>query len=249
MILYALSENTAAGDVLKKYGLDGKLENPTQRRSQKGPADGPCVLVSDLDAKRVVYKPDEQTWIESIDKKYMLGVWNDQRPGPLELARDRQLRGHSVMLADGNNWLVPVIRAIDGGSRLPASLILGDKGQVVCLPEVGYSELSASTEALWRDFEIELGWTPETEKLTEAERLELCKLDAAARLILAAKVLNLNYRVGIDELNLLRLISTTNLSQILQAILDWPTFEVMEADKKKRTPLEPLEAVEIRTDP
>jgi len=79
---------------------------------------------------RLRYRANEQTWRDG--GAYAVGMWNDDRPGPEELARPRQIYGHPVRLA-GGDWTIPPIRlaaCADGmanvdldGEPVPAWLI------------------------------------------------------------------------------------------------------------------------------
>lgn len=65
-------------------------------------------------AGNCVYREAEQEWRKSPiggdEATWWLGWWKADPPTPDDLARERQIQGHLVELADGNRWLIPVAR-------------------------------------------------------------------------------------------------------------------------------------------
>ena len=77
---------------------------------------------------------DNQTWDVCADTGCFVGYWNDRRPTPADLARPQQLRGYPAELADGESWIVPLVRNWDDGSRafdcaLPVTMKCGPDGK------------------------------------------------------------------------------------------------------------------------
>lgn len=201
-------------------GIFGKVEI-SQRYSTAGPG-GECVLFAsaDIDVKLLHFsirspkdKPDEQTWKKGINGKYHIGFYNGSPPTERILQRKKQLAGHEVELADGNKWLVPVARIITGKSALPQSLILGKNGEVFTEALPKYTQFSSKVEKLWEDFSSEIEGEKKQPKLTFKEQLQL-----------AVEALAFNYRVGMDEVNILKLFTTQNFGEVLAAIIDIPTL-------------------------
>ena len=228
--IYAIENVKMVGpSQLEEAGLNGIFETEiSQRYSAAGPA-GECVLLAaaDIDVKLLHYKPDEQTWKKSIDGKFHIGLYKGRPPTEQNLQRKKQLAGHEIELADATKWLVPVARIITGGTALPQSLILGKNGEVFTEALPKYARFSAKVEKLWEDFQCENNWKQGRPKLSITERMEF-----------AIEALGFNYKVGPNEVNLLKLITTENLSEILAAIIDLPTIlEVSKqmADEKKNT--------------
>lgn len=198
----------------------------SQRGTAQGPGGGDCMLVCiGGDTKQLYFKPKEQNWTESMNGQYRVGFTNDNKPTEEILRRKKQLAGHEVEMGDSGKWLVPVARIIGGGSMLPASLVLGKKGEVVREELPQYAQFSAKAEGLWEDFRVENKWKKGEIKLTVAKRMTL-----------AAEALAWNYHIGTEEINLLKLITTQNLGEIMAAIIDVPTLvkvsEEMENQKK-----------------
>jgi len=226
---------------LKAAGLAGIFEGVvySQRGTAQGPGGGDCTLVCiGEETKQLYFKPEEQTWQQSLNGKYYVGIINGEKPTEEELRRKKQLAGHEVELApsafsrkqeEGAKWLVPVARIIGGGSILPQSLILGKNGEVVTEELPQYAEFSAKAGKLWEDFQIE-------NKLAEGE----LKLTVAERMTFAIEALAWNYHIGTEEVNLLKLITSINLGEIMSAIIDVPTLvavmKQMETEKKNADP-------------
>ena len=207
-------------DDLADLGLDPVIRRPyTCRGSADGPA-GQCTVLSSGDGKLTRYAPADQVWTPSINGDYWVGYYQDDRPIAKELERSEMLDGHFVTLDDGGKWLIPVVRCIDGGCGLPASVSLHKDGQVLTKPLSKYSGLCAAAGALFDDFMAELKKTGEPPKL-----------DTAGRIKLAIDCLAWNYHVSADEINALEILTTQNLSKIFLAILDMPSLE-----SKKKLP-------------
>jgi len=228
--LYAIANiNTVKAAVLNTAGLTGIFGQMPycQRYTTKGPGGQACSLISLGEAgDKLHFKPEQQHWQKSMNGKYQLGFYNDDRPTERDLQRKRQMAGHEVELADGGKWLVPIARMFSGGSTLPQSLILGKNGEVITEELSEYAEFSSRVGQLWEDFQCENKWKEGNPKLTATERIQL-----------AIEALAWNYHTEADEVNLLKLITTQNISEILTAIIDIPTLmeaaKQMEDEKKK----------------
>lgn len=208
---------------IEAAGLMGIFSERLQDYSQRGAGDRTLLCLGG-DASRLSYEPKEQAWQKARNGKYEIGIINADRPTEEQLRRKRQLAGHYVELGDGGKWLVPVARIITGGSMLPATLILGSNGEVVTKEMPQYAQFSAKAEKLWEDFQIE-------NKLIEGE----LKTTIAERMLIAAEALAWNYHLGMDEVNMMGLLTTENLSKVLRAIIDVPTLEEVIKETKKKT--------------
>jgi len=203
-------------------------ETITQRECYRGPGGGKGLLLRYGDGLPN-YDAGAEHWQQSHNGKYWLGFDPEKPPREKDLRRQVQLDGHLVKLHDEADWLVPLARFLGGGSSLPASLIMGKNGELITEALPRYAGFSGRAEKLWHDFMIENN---------EAEG-EL-EFDAAGRFNLAVEALVWNYRVGIEEVNALRLLGTDNLGQVMAAVIDVPTLqqkaEEMAASKKKEDP-------------
>lgn len=216
---------------LDEAGLTGIFDKVeiSQRYSTIGPGGKECVLLmgAGKDTKLLYFRPKEQNWQKSMNGKYWLGFYTDDRPTERDLRRKRQLAGHEIELADGDRWLIPTARMLSGGSTLPQSLILGKNGEVLTEELSEYAQFSSKVGQLWEDFQCENKWKEGELKLTVTERMRL-----------AIEALAWNYHIGVDEANLLKLITTQNISEILAAIIDVPTLirvsEEVQAEKRKQ---------------
>lgn len=228
--LYAIENGSmVTGEMIKASGLSHAFDEDidiTQGSIESGgPNNGKCVIFSAGQANKCRYKPAAQSWQKSNNGKFWLGVYNDDRPRPEELAVSVQLAGHWVKLEDGNKWLVPVARQIVGGSALPKSLVLGANGEVVEKQLPKYAGFWSRVEKLWNDFLV-------TNKMEKDGKIQLTM---AQRMQLAAEALGFNYRIGIDEINMLSMLTTQNMSKIEAAIIDIETAVLImkELNKKK----------------
>jgi hypothetical protein len=222
--------NIVNSSVIDKFGLSyaiSPLDEFTQRQAAGPDGDGMLLCLGN-NAERLFFKPDEQVWAKCGN--YYVGHYKNELPVESALRRKRQLAGHYVELADGERWLIPIARIISGGSALPQSLILGDNGEILTGEMPQYAGFSAKAQKLWQDFRIENKWDEGTPQLTAKDRMELA-IDALAW----------NYRIGRIEVNMLHLLTTQNLAELMAVIIDVPTLMEMaqrlESDKKKDVPV------------
>jgi len=113
-----------------------------------------------------------------------------------------------------------------------SSLILGKNGEVFIEELPQYAGFGAKAEKLWADFLNE----------NSEKKKEEPELSVPERMAFAIEALAWNYHIGTEEVNLLKLITTQNLSEIMAAIIDVPTLvkvakERMEAEKKNKGPV------------
>lgn len=163
------------------------------------------------------YYPDTQEWRKC--GAFWLGWYRDETPGPQVLERNELIGGHRVKLCDGNEWLVPVARSFPNGTCLPERILIGPDGEWIkeIIPE--YVAMSQKAEVIWKSAES-------TGEFTET-------FEESADMALMA--LSINYRIGRHEVGALELFTTQNLSDVLLALVDWPTVEwLLKEDSKKK---------------
>lgn len=219
--IYAIPKVTSISDRLfEQIGLADVMNetDPAQRQfrhSSKGPGGQDCTLLMVSDNTKLLrFNPDEQTWTISRNEKFWVGFYNDDRPTEIILRRRMQLAGHEVELQDASKWLIPVARILTGASALPQSLFIDGQDEIIKMPLQKYAEFTHKVDKLWDDFRNE----------TDPKSKEEPKLSTADRMHLAAEALAFNYHVGLDETNMLGLITTQNLIEIMEAIIDVPTL-------------------------
>jgi len=184
------------------------------RSSSNGPA-GTCSIICSDGSDRCRYDPDAQVWTKSVSGDWWVGYYKSEKlPTEKELRRKTMMEGHKIPLIDGQEWIVPAIRLLNGGSGLPESIQIDDCGKFVTKALSQYERISGAAERLFQDFRIEAGIDPG--EMT---------LEANDRIGLAIDAISLNYCVGIDEVMILSLLTTTNLSSIMSAILDLPSLQ------------------------
>lgn len=136
----------------------------------------------------------------------------ENRPGPKDLTGKNIYTGHPVMLADGNEWLIPAAR------HLPRE---------VRYDETGWNEGAVTPEhkiffdkslRVWDDFI----------KLSEKKPTEELSVDVKEGYEIAAMALSIHYRVRAPEISLLGLFTSGtsgNQADVLRAIVDLPFIE------------------------
>ncbi|MBE3131958.1 MAG: hypothetical protein IMZ55_00665 [Acidobacteria bacterium] len=219
------------------YALDGCAVSAVGVTG--GPDGGSGQLLTRDDPQRpalVGYYPAKQTWRKvaqspipnpqsPIPNHPWIGLTTAEPPGPDDLQRRDALAGHTVRLGDGRLWTVPIARAHaeDDASvwrwyqRLPETCELDEQGQWVRGQVVArYRELWDLAAAWWEAF-LMGGQRDETAEGT------VMRFDFAGSADAAVRILACNYRIGRMEAAMLGLLDERSVSEILGAVIDWPT--------------------------
>jgi hypothetical protein len=175
---------------------------------------------------------------ESVEKQIpkekwpWVGMYTADGPRPEELQRRQLLDGHWVRLGDNRKWLIPVARGCSENAEgnlvchnnLPTALDLDDAGKWV------RGTVVKAYEALWQVGERwfttrQRAWagTLAEGDAAEEETTELL-IDFPDVTVAAVVALSANYRLGPAEAVLLELFTEQNVVEIMQAVVDWPTW-------------------------
>jgi hypothetical protein len=178
--------------------------------------DGPCgngVLLGG-GGQPPLYLPESQDWMEG--ERYWVGCDRSLPPGPDELARLDGLPGYETKLGDGRDWIVPRLlewnadrRTPDAPCHLPArqtmqNVLTGGTARLVLRPR--FREASEIASKAFEGFAHQ----------------RTAPFDAL--FIAAAKLLSVNYRLGVEEINLLGLFDPTLVMRVLTRSFDYPAF-------------------------
>lgn len=218
----------------KEHGLAHAFTDApgvTPRPVTRGPLNnGPGVVVAVSGAQvdtRVGYYDDKQRWRKLPGSEVCVGVFRDDLPGPANLARPQQLPGHLVTMGDHRQWLAPIARGWNADmnnpgwfNALPRRSTLNDEGEWVRGDVVeSYADLWTIAEA-WNDEvrrQFSTADVPETDEPITIQ-FEFADVHSSALTALSA-----NYRLGAAEADLLGLLSERSASDVLFALIDWPT--------------------------
>ena len=175
------------------------------------------------------YFPERQRWVEFTgpDKQplYWAGYETASPPRPVDLIRPRTIPGMAARLADGNDWIVPLVHSQIAGelfTSLPRTLRCGAAGQAYLQADDSYAEIVADSARLWETVATPTAQWP----LSELETL-----------LFDVRLLAINYRLGLVECSALGLLNTLcKFAPIYVALgLDAVGAET-EAQKKTDTP-------------
>ncbi len=168
------------------------------------------------------YYPDQQTWNEVQNEQgetlYWLGMETDNPPKPEDVIRKKTIGGHPVELEDGNIWSIPAVHA--RMTTIPNRFVVGPKGDVSLVSIGGYDELMADAEG-WFDV-VKEGKEYFVEDLFEY----------------ATKLLNVNYRMGMHEVSMARLLTDrkdVNELKIIGASIGLPDLKAETESVKKKS--------------
>lgn len=133
------------------------------------------------------YAPDRQTWAR-VGERCWVGMERESPPEPADLVRQRTVDGRRFVLADGREWLVPKLRSY-----------LADVGFVVALPC-----RAQRVDGCWVQGPVLPEWEhADAVALRLMEMVLTPGVRQADALDLVADLLQINYRVGREELGLL----------------------------------------------
>jgi hypothetical protein len=216
--IYAVKkQNRPVGEVVAASGLSARLPQYDCRDASRGPAEGGWWILSALPSDNY-YHPEQQVWHKSVEGDWWVGVDREQKPTPAELIRDKYLTGYNVELGDGNKWIVPVARYFDGKNPLPATMIIGEGGEVEYKPLLQYKWLWDAANRIW-----DADYKQTDEQVETKERIMIC-----------IKALAINYRIGIDEANMLGLFTADTLARCTEAIVDGPRIRIISDSLKQK---------------
>lgn len=166
---------------------------------------------------------DKQTWRkmpgERLGAPVYVGVWNEAKPGPGELAKPG-LPGYVIRLLDGSEWAIPLVRHYRDDKHsvcLPKLMDFDEEGNPTSGEVVAqYRHLVELTQPVVDDLLAVYGLGPEQEKtLTRQQTAKI-----------AIELLSVNYRVSIAELALLEVIpDDSTVDAICASACDWLELE------------------------
>lgn len=236
-LLYFVSGRTGIVNptVAKELGLGYAFSGCgiSSAHADDGPGSKPGMVFGASGAD-VRYKPKRQVWQpypgkeeeeKEDEEKLFLGMWKDSPPGPEYFERKQQFDGHMVKLTDGNEWLVPVARAVDGTTPLPRPLKRGAGGWVPGeQPLAQYRDIFGHACRVWDQLASNNG--------QPKEKKEEIVISLDEEVDIAAMALGINYRVSAAEISLLGLFDTRNCAEVVLALIDFPA--IRELLKKKQ---------------
>ena len=228
-LLYYLPELETIGDPAQVgLGYAFEADCTCRRVMANGPDGGPGVVAVDIQRQpKPGYFADQQTWLKIPGNPAgaWVGRYTDPPPEPKDLARDEQLSGHLVRLADAQKWLVPVARACgetsDGQPVLyqavPTRMALDEEGAWTD------GEVIPRFQPLW---EIALAWWDRLMAIGAAEDGSEPEetFDFDRRADAAIEVLAVNYRLARAEVALLGLFDGETARSVLDATVDMPSI-------------------------
>lgn len=208
--VYFLPDLPAASpDAIRQAGLAYAVnpERCQHRHVTAGPGDRPGVVIATDDvASEIGYFPDWQTWQKMRDAAAWIGFDDDALPGPDDLAAHDVLDHFNTPLGDGNRWRIPAVIDAAGEWCLPKVRQLADDGSVIKRPAKRYEALALHADHVRDAFRTR-------EPMSDADEWAIC---------LAA--LQVNYRIGPDELDILckraDLLDDQSVMFILSALVD-----------------------------
>lgn len=182
---------------------------------------------------RFGYHAAFQSWTCVLtDPELWVGVDREYPPTPVDLARPNLLDGHPVTLADGNSYVVPIVRSPDRSRQsLPKEMFYDAAGQFQTEVHRDYAALWEISGEVW-DF-----------LMPDPEDAEHGMKEMAYSKILdyCLAILGANYRYNRAEHAALRLVNTGRQTweRIFEAALDAPFIASVVTASKKNADLPP----------
>lgn len=176
----------------------------------------PTVPAED-EADGIGYYQDRQQWLHvpvAGTPGYWLGWDPANLPTPEALQRDFIVSGYTETLADGRQWECPIIRRAQGAMNLPDVWGLVD-GKVVSRVKPAWQWAWDLSGEIWDQY-------VNGESASREVAYAWC-----------AKLLSINYRVGLQELTVMNVLGSDEASEILRNAIAGPLIEKMREEQKK----------------
>lgn len=221
-------------DLLDRHGLGYALERPLFAPIRRGPSaddePGPPGLLVGEDAAGIPPRLDEdrQQWrLLDAERGTWLGWYPERLPGPRELARRQQLSGWLVELGDPPQpWHVPCARRWhDQGEDAPACHCALPQGFTLVDGHWIRGGVKARYRPLWQLVEAYFAALTEAAARVEDDRRTSITFQFDQLDDLAVGALQLNYRVGPVELDVLGCYDEEGRQRIVEAVMDERTAE------------------------
>ena len=231
--LYFIPGGRGAGaETLEAAGLGDLLNGLSLSNGQidKGPGGvgGVLIRIDKDQAPRLRYAGDTQVWRECAGGKFSLGYDREHPPTPRDLARPDLIDGHSVILEDGNKWLIPVARVFQTGGPPVFRLQLGPDDQWIVGEAIGrLRNIHKDAESIWSTSCAQLQGAGESDEDATTD------ISLSVEADIAERALAVNYLLSRREIDALGLFSSSNVTDVALALVDFPTIKrIMETQKK-----------------
>lgn len=191
-----------------EYGVTGSIDGPF---ADGEICRGGCLVAASNRPAR--YEPDRQQWMRLANGAAWVGIEDTELPpGPADLERAVGVAGYSLTLADGNDWRIPLIRRWDPNTlahvaTLPSAIageLVNGKHKFVSAVKPQYAALDAKAESIYAGF------------------LDKHTISIDQLMHDASELLALNYRVGVEEVALLGLLTEPLALKLLGLAIDTP---------------------------
>lgn len=236
--LYYLSgRNNLPVREIAQLGLDHALDRKFESNPvTMGPDGKPgLVLAATGSVPALGYWPESQTWAVGPGKSWWLGTINEHEPKPADLARRQMLDSEGLVLADGRSWLVPIARrfteprpdAWDAPFRFAINL-----PELIDLNDAGEWRIGSVVDQYRPLWSLACDWAALRQGDAGEELAE--RLNGRGRASAAVQVLAVNYRLGPCEVARLKLLTREHCEQILDYLIDQPSYELLVKKKLAR---------------
>lgn len=217
-LLYFIPGNLADSEILSGV-LKGRFDVIQTRQTTRGPLDlppGKVVCDGSITGERLALdiNPGIQTWHKSADGRFAFGWWNDDRPGPSDLRVKDPLDGTEV-----NGWLVPRVRK----GHLEGETLLWTNQLPVRPKWDGQRFVAGDVVARWAHV---ANLASEVIAFLDLVFWETNSLPIAEASAMVAKILQINHRVGCDELAALEAfeLSFDSLTSFLKIFVSYDQY-------------------------
>lgn len=165
-----------------------------------------CILA--LGARPGEYDPVRQTWEKFSE--FWIGYENDFMPGAPDLVREYGFVGYELKLIDECVWTVPLLRHWDRNLCEPTTslpkVLKPVEGRLKKVVSPQYEHLDMMAEKIWQSFISK-------ELLPVETVFEMC-----------AKLMAVNYRIGLEEFGMLGLVDAELAVKMLTLCIDAPAM-------------------------
>jgi len=158
-------------------------------------------------------------WKQIPKSDAWFGIDKENPPGPKDLERAKMKESYPVELSDGNIWLVPIIRNVDGSTELEKRLEHDGDSWIEVGVRAEHEALFTRASEIWEQFIAPL-LVPEEEDAEATEDADIA-ITLGDGWDFAVDALALNYRISVAEISMLGLFDSDTATSAVMAAIDW----------------------------
>lgn len=176
------------------------------------------------------YSTEDVRWDPSPCGTYWVGVHERKPITPTDLERDKMVDGASALLADGNQWIVPVPRLMP--HRFGMSTTTGQWERIIAREHKDYADLVTKYALQFFNEVDKLDLFKQLNPNTELPSDWKTEITIVDGILLVVRALEINYRLNDVLISTLGLLDDASMERVVCAAIELPLYREVEAQKK-----------------